>query len=147
MSDRQTEAIMQRVLRRQGRSLMQYLREAFPYSPSNGDSKLARFQEMAAEDLESQVSLTNFLLKKHLTPPYLGAYPDRFTTLNYTSFDFLLPQLVESERVEIAELEKDVSAVGDAEFRERLQKVLDMKRQHHLGLLELAHQTPVPAPQ
>jgi hypothetical protein len=143
MSDRRhTEAVVQGVLRRHGRSLMQYLREAFPYLPGNGDNRLARFQQLATEDLESQVSLTNFLLRKHLSPPYLGPYPDRFTTFNYVSFDFLLPQLLQAERAEIAHLVKDVHTVDDAEVRERLQKVLDMKRRHLAELEELAHPKP-----
>lgn len=147
MADRrQTEAVLQRVLRRQGRSLLQYLSEAFPYSPENGDGRLARFQQLAAEDLDSQAALTNFVIKRHLTPPFLGSYPERFTTLNYVSFDFLLPQLLKAEREEIAALEKDVFALDDMDSRPWLQKVLDMKRRHLAVLEELAHPSSAAAP-
>ncbi len=135
MMDGATEALLQRVLRREGLALLQYVREAFPWTRAGEDKALAELRDVIEEDRQALADLGRFLTRRRVPLPYIGSYPAEFTTVNFTSLDYLLPRLVEEQRREVGTLEAEVPAATDPEARAQLVRLLDLKRRH-LGVLE-----------
>src|SRR5690242_19805271 len=117
MIDAPTYTLLQGLMRREGRSLLQYVREAFPWTNAEEGDALARLRTIIEEEDRSLAALGRFLTRNHRTLPYLGSFPMDFTTLNFVSLDHLLPQLVDSQRRAIADLERDLNNLGDPEAR------------------------------
>ncbi len=134
----QDAALLEAVIRREGRSLLQYQSEAFPWPKSSGDPTPQRVRELAREEREAVGSLVRFLSRRRHTVPYLGAFPMAFTTMNFMSLDFVLPRLAEDGRRAVADLERDRAALSDAEARAELDRFLEMKRRHQKALEALA---------
>lgn len=135
-------AVLQNIFRREGRSLLQYVSEAYPWTRAGEQKPLAELHKMIAEEGQANADLATFLRRRHVPLPYLGAYPD-FTTVNYVRFDFLLPRLVEAQRQGISALEHDLASLTDAVARQEVEKILELKRRHLQKLEELA--APAPA--
>jgi hypothetical protein len=131
-------ALLQELVRKEGRSLLQYVTESFPWTTRKTRHILPVLVEMAKEEQDGAAALVRLLLKNRLRPPYLGAYPMSFTTINYMSLEFLLPYLIDFETRRIAELEKDLAAPFDDETRQLLQSLLEMKRRHLVTLTTLS---------
>ncbi|HEV3262154.1 MAG TPA: hypothetical protein VG013_35205 [Gemmataceae bacterium] len=145
MIDARTYAVLQDIVRRESRSLLQYVGEAFPWTTPEARGSLTQVQKLVAEERQATDDISRFLFRQHLTPPYLGSYPSDFTTINFVSLEHLLPLLTDAERRAVADLERDVSAVGDPAARGLVQKLLDMKRQHLKALDALAGSQRQPA--
>jgi hypothetical protein len=128
--DGQTYSRLQDIIRREGRSLLQYAVDSFPWTSGNEGEAMACLHELAREEAEATTSLARYLVKHRLTPPWLGAYPMAFTSFNFLALDRLLPLLVEHQRRGIADLEVDVRQVEDHEARTHLQHLLEVKRQN-----------------
>lgn len=135
--DGTTATLLQEMVRKEGRSLLQYVSESFPWTTSKNLHALPVIFDMVKEEQEGTAAIVRLLLKNRLRPPYLGAYPMSFTTINYMSLDFLLPYLIDFEKHRIAELEKDIPVVADDEARDLLKSLLEMKRRHLLTLVNL----------
>jgi hypothetical protein len=145
MIDSKTAALLQTIVRREGRSLLQYVSEAFPWITDQEKDALAKLQQLTAQERDGVTRLAEFLIRQRITPPYLGAYPMEFTTINYVSLDHLLPLLVAHQRRAIPDLERDLSQIADSEARTEVQAILDAKRQHLQSLESLAAVHPEPA--
>lgn len=143
--DLQSQRILQAIVRREGRSLLQYLSDAFPWTTFTEGEALARVQQFVKEERDSTAALGRFLQRRRVMPPYLGAYPMWFTTLNFITLDHLLPLLVQAERKAIAEWERDLASLTDPEARSQVQGILEMKRTHAKALEELTAAHPEPA--
>jgi hypothetical protein len=135
MIDARTQHLLQAVLRRQVLSLLQYVRDAFPWVGAGEGPLLAQVRQVMNEDLQAVGELTRFLDRKKIMPGYFGSYPMAFTSINFVSLDYVLPLLAEAQRREVAGLERDLAGVTDPEAREQVQKLLDLKRRH-LATLE-----------
>jgi hypothetical protein len=140
----QDAAVLEGIIRREGRSLLQYVSEAFPWVSAGTDGALTELRRLTAEERDAVGALTRFLARRRHTVPYLGAYPMAFTTMNYVSLGHLLPRLLEHQRRALAALEADRQALTDAEARAEVDKVLEMKRKH-LQTLEALADTPAAA--
>jgi hypothetical protein len=144
VNDSATIAVLQNIVRRESRSLLQYIQEAYPWTTANAQPVLTELARLTAEEAKSTTDLATYLLRQlHAPLPHLGQYPQQFTSINYVGVDFLLPRLVHEQRHAIAELEKDLGKLTNPDARQRVEKVLDMKRRHLKKLEELA--APVPA--
>src|SRR5579862_2385551 len=106
--DAATATILQGLVRKEGRSLLQYVSESFPWTTHKNAHDAALLLDMAQEEQDAAAKVVSILQKNRLRPPYLGAYPMSFTTINYMSMDFLIPYLIDFEKRRIAELEKDL---------------------------------------
>jgi hypothetical protein len=135
--DAVTVSILQDVIRKEGRSLLQYVSESFPWTTHKNHQMLPVLVEMAREEQDGAAAVVKWLLAHRARPPYLGAYPMNFTTINYMSLDFLLPQLSDFEKRRSAELEKDLAALGDEDARRLVQSLLEMKQRHLATLMSL----------
>jgi hypothetical protein len=142
MIDSRTHQLLQDIVRRESRSLLQYVSESFPWTTREEVAALGKLQTLIKEEREAAAALGRFLLKKRLTPPYLGAYPMSFTTINYVSLEHLMPLLIEHQSAAIGELESDRQQVKDPEARGMLDNLLAMKQRHLKVLEEMATSLP-----
>jgi hypothetical protein len=140
--DSVTHALLQGIVRREGRSLLQYVSEAFPWTGPQEKEALPKILLMVKEESDGASSLVRLLVKKRATPPYLGAYPMTFTNLNYISLSHLLPLLIDYQRQRIADLETYLSRIADPDAAALVRRILDYKRRHLKTLLDMANPNP-----
>ncbi len=144
MIDARTVAVVQEALRREGRSLLQYVREAYPWTTPREREMLAKLAQLADEENAGAAALADFLRRHRETPGYLGPYPMSYTRLNFVSLDRLLPLLAEEQRRGVAHLESQLAGV-DGAARAELQTVLERKQRHLKELEALAAQDTTPS--
>jgi hypothetical protein len=123
-------ARLEAAVRREGRSLLQYISEAYPWTKAAGDVTTDKVRDLAREERDALTVLTKFLTRRRHTVPYLGAFPMSFTTMNFVSLDYLLPRLAESGRQSVAALERDRAALTDTDAKEELDRLIELKRTH-----------------
>jgi hypothetical protein len=140
--DHQAQALLQEVLRRESRSVLLYVGDAFPWTTARGEERLATLRRLVTDEGRAVAAFGQFLVRRKVDLPFLGNYPSGFTTINFLDLNFLLPRLVESERQSLADLERDRTAVPDAEARAELEKLAAVKRRTLAGLEELAARQP-----
>lgn len=127
-------AMLRDLVRKEGRSLVQYVVESYPWTTEKDAKRLPPLFEVAQEERDGAAAVVRLLLKHRVTPPYLGAYPMSYTTINYQSLGFLVPYLVDFEKRRIAELDAEAAALTDGEVKHALRTLVEMKRRH-LGVL------------
>jgi hypothetical protein len=123
-------SLVQDIFRREGRSLMQYVRDAFPWGTAEEQAALAEINAMIESEQQAAAGLARLLTRQHAALPYVGPYPMNFTDVNYISLDHLRPLLIEHQKRSIAHLERDLALLRDAEARGAVQKLLSVKEQH-----------------
>jgi hypothetical protein len=137
---------LQGIIRREGRSLLQYADDSFPWAAGAGEAAdVAEVKRLAAAEREAYAALGRLLVKHRLTPPWLGAFPVGFTSFNYLSVTRLLPLLARYQRDGIAALEADLRHFSDDEVRFALKHVLEVKNET-LANLEALGAPPQQAP-
>jgi len=141
MIDTTTESKLRNIVGRESRSLFQYVDEAYPWASAGEDGMLAQLHQMIADEREVCGRLVDLLARRCHSYPYLGSYPNWFTTINFVSLDHLLPLLVESEARSLGELECNLPEVTDAEALAVVQHLVDVKRSHLASLksMTVAH--------
>jgi hypothetical protein len=127
--DRPTYLRLQDIIRREGRSFLQYTGESFPWTTAPEQEIVAKLQELTREEKDAVTALARYLAKNRLTPPYLGAFPSYFTSYNFLALRRLLPMLIEHQQQAIAQLQGDVSALH-GETRQQIERLLEMKKRH-----------------
>jgi hypothetical protein len=141
--DGKTYNALQDIIRREGRSLLQYAIDSFPWADAATADVNARLREMAAVESEALAGLGKLLLRHRLTPPWLGAYPTPFTSFNFLAIERLLPLLIEDQRARVAVVEADLKQITNSETRAAVQRLLEVMRRH-LAEME-ALRSPAPA--
>jgi hypothetical protein len=135
--------VLQGIVRRESRSLLQYVSESFPFTTSADTEVAARIMQIAEEEQVAAVALANVLARRrHRLPPYLGPYPMTFTSINYVTWAYLVPLLVDYQKQGIVDLERDLTKIADVELAEEVEKILEMKRRHLQILIELGGKKP-----
>ena len=135
MIDAAGQALLQDIVRRESRSLLQYISEAFPWTTREERAALATLQGMIDEERRNAAALGQFLVRRKIGVPYLGPYPVSFTSMNYLSLDYLLPRLVEYQHRAIRQLQADLRTLSDMDATEQVERILNAKRRH-LQILE-----------
>jgi hypothetical protein len=133
--DLHTQQLLQNILRRESRSVLTYVAEAYPWTTSTEEKTWTDLQQLIAAEREAITSLGRFLVRHRIPLPYLPPYPSHFTTINFLALDFLLPRLIEDERRLIADLERDRAVLKDPAAQAEVDKLLALKRRN-LGHLE-----------
>ncbi len=129
MTDHATPDRLHAILRREGRSLFQYLREAPPWVGPADRNILARVRELADAESEIVETLSKLLQKHHGDYGHLGAFPD-FTHYNDAALHFLLPMVIREQKQLLSELEIDRQTVSDPRTGKMLDELLELKRRH-----------------
>jgi hypothetical protein len=129
------------VLRREERSLLQYVRAAEPWTPPAERKQLAEVRRMADAEAAALDRLAAFLQGRRVPLPNPAAFPTAFTSLNYVALRTLLPRLVAEQSQDVAELEADHQALSEA-GRCPVAELLGLKRAHLEELRKLADSRP-----
>jgi hypothetical protein len=112
--DPHSEMVLQDIVRRESRSLLNYIGDAFPWTTAAGGPALVSLKQAVRDEAAAVTALGRFLVRNHASLPYLGSYPVGFTSWNFVSLDFLLPRLVDEERRSTADLQAAVAKLSDA---------------------------------
>jgi rubrerythrin len=143
--DAPTYSLLQEIVQRESRSLLQYVSESYPWITAAEQDLLAKMRTMIEEERQGAGDLIRLLYRRKLPPPYPGFYPTSFTNFSFVSLDHMLPLLAANERQGIDQLQSDSEKVSDAEVKGLLQRILDKKRRHLEQLESLARARPEPA--
>jgi hypothetical protein len=136
--DPQSQALLQDIVRRESRSVLLYVHDAYPWTTTAEEGAMATLRRLIADEAATVVALGRFLVRRRLPLPLLASYPTSFTTINFLALDFLLPRLADAERRSLAELEQDLKAIADADARAEVEKLAAVKRRNLATLEELA---------
>jgi hypothetical protein len=128
--DAHTQTLLQDILRRESRSVLMYVAEAYPWATVSEEKALASLQLIIAAQRDAITRLGEFLVRQRVPLPYLPPYPASFTTINFLALDYVLPRLIEHERQSIAELQRDLPALKDPGARAEVENLLMVKRRH-----------------
>ncbi len=116
--------VLNTVLVNVGRSLLQYVGECWPWTEKKDEEERRVVAEAVYKQREAVQDLVDLLTERRLRIE-LGAYPTEYTDLHFVELDFLLPQLVESEKALIGDLEVAIADVaGDDEATALLRSIL-----------------------
>jgi hypothetical protein len=95
------------------RSLLQYAREAWPWTGTGQSATHVEVDRLIANQAERVGKLADLLDKRRWTIDF-GAFRD-FTDLHFLSLAFLLPHLVENETTVVREIERALpQCAGDS---------------------------------
>jgi hypothetical protein len=128
--DPQSQAVLQEIVRRESRSLLSYVGDAYPWATAAGEPALLRLREIFHGSKEATAALGAYLARKRARAPFLGSYPASFTSWNFIALAYLLPHLAETEAALVRALEADVAALPAGEARSEAEKLLAVKRQN-----------------
>jgi hypothetical protein len=140
--DHATQELLHEIVRRESRSVLMYVGDAYPWTTARGGDTLAALRRLVATEGQAVAALGRYLIRSHVPPSFLGSYPSGFTTINFLALDYLLPRLVEAQRHSLADLESDLKAITDAGARAEVEKLAAVKRQTLAELERLAPQQP-----
>jgi hypothetical protein len=140
--DSHSQTLLQEILRRESRSVLMYVAEAYPWTSTVETKTLTDLQQLIAAEREAITQLGRFLVRQRVPLPFLHSFPSHFTTINFLALDFILPRLIENEKHSIADLERDLAAITDPTARKELEKLLTLKRQHLPRMEQLAASHP-----
>jgi hypothetical protein len=135
--DPRAAAILQNIIQRESRSLLQYVAEAFPWTDPDTAIHVSQIQEMAVKEAAHVAALGRRLVQDRYSPPFPQPYAQEFTSYNYLSLDVLLVKLAAWEKRAIDQMEQDTDRIEDSDVREELTAFLALKRVHHEKLLGL----------
>jgi len=135
--DAPSQAVLADAFRKTSRSLLQYVRDSFPWTTPGHDGSLKRLFEIACEEEEACGRLGRFFTRHHMTVPYPGSYPSSFTTINFIELGHLQKLLVEYQRQAVTDLQAKLPSAQDSEARSLLQGLLELKRRHLTALEKL----------
>jgi hypothetical protein len=141
--DPQTANRLQAIVRREMLSVLMYVGQAYPWTTVKQNGQLAEVHRIVAEERAAISSLGLYLTRHRAALPWIGSYPTSFTTINFLSLEHILPRLIAFERGSLAEMDKDLPAIHEADAKEQITRLIQMKREH-LRELELLV-TPQPA--
>jgi hypothetical protein len=128
--DEPTRDRLQECVRRESRSLLQYVREVPVWVAPPDRPTLGKLRVLAAEEQAATDDLGRLLQKLRIGVAVLGPFPGSFTTVNDTALHHVLPCLVREQHAAAATLEADLAHVTDSSARAILERMLALKRQH-----------------
>jgi hypothetical protein len=142
MSDERGLQTMQQLVRRECRSLIQYVADAYPWTSASHAEDANRLRGLIAAEREALGSLARYLLRHKLPPPHTGGFPVEFTGLNFVDLGYIVSLLIKTEQESIQQIETDLASVEDEEGRQLAENLLALKQQH----LDALHQLQQPEP-
>jgi hypothetical protein len=125
---------MHGLVRKEARSLLQYIGESFPWAAPDRQKALHTVLELAKHEANQVERLIRWCNKSKLGNPALGAYPQSFMGINFASLEFLLPLLVEDQKRRIADLEWALLSVPTG--AEGMVRDLIVTKKKHLEKME-----------
>jgi hypothetical protein len=142
--DARSLQVLQGVFRRETRSVLQYVGNAFPWTNTDRTTELDQLQEIIHEERDALARLGQFLYRNHVVPLVGTSYPVSLTTLNFVGLDLILKKLIAFQEQSLAVVETDLAAIKDAEVRRQLESFRDLKARHLEALRALQGATREP---
>jgi rubrerythrin len=136
--DSQTYAQLSEIVRRESRTLLQYVGDSYPWITPAEQEVLAQIRTMIEEQKQGIAELVRFILRNHQSPPYIGSYPANFTSLSFVSLDHLIPLLAAHEGTDLNHLESQLSTLADVDAKEIIKRIVENNRRHVETLRSLA---------
>jgi hypothetical protein len=130
VNDAHNHAVLTEVVRRESRSLLQYVGDSYPWSTAKQHGILAQIQQFVEEESQAIGTIRRLLERRRVPTPYVGSYPTTFTSTNFVSLTYLLPKLAADEKKGISALEQSLPLLEDTETREAVAGLLECKRKH-----------------
>ena len=127
MIDEATGERLRALVRRESRSLLQYLREVPPWSGAADKHTVERLRSLAQAEQAATDALGKYLQKRRAGLSHLGPYPAVFTDVNDAALSHLLPKVVREQKEAATALEADAAMVSDADARTLVDRLV------HLG--------------
>lgn len=140
MIDEATRDLLQACVRRESRSLFQYVRDVPLWVGPADRPVLAKLKGLAVAEQTATDALGRYLQRRQAGLGHLGAYPSEFTTINDAALHYVLPKLIAEQRAATVALEADLPRVSDPDARAHLSELLRLKRQHLPELESLTSQ-------
>ena len=137
MLDAQSSATLADIIRRESRSLLSYMADAYPWASAKKEPALETLRQTVHASSTAVTTLGKYLVKQRATPPVLGSYPTYFTSCNFVGLEWLLPRLVASEKESLATLEADAHKVHNEGAKEQLAVLAAVKRKNLAALESL----------
>lgn len=137
MIDPQSQSVLQEIVRRESRSLLSYVADAYPWATAANEPALARLREIVRGGGEATSALGAYLDRRRARTPPLGSYPAGYTSLNFLGLSYIVKRLVKEEERLLGVLEADVSSLATGDERAEAEKLLAVKRQTLEGLRSL----------
>lgn len=129
--------LIQDVLRRESRSILQYVGDAYPWTDAAHEQELGQLRALIQEEQEALAGLARLLQRHHVPPLPSGMYPVGFTTLNFVSLDHILKLLGAYEEQSIADLRAAVAEARHHETQQQLESFIALKQRHLETLREM----------
>lgn len=123
-----TQERLQELVRRESRSLLQYLREVPPWFATSDRFVAQKLHALASEQKSCIDELGKAMEKARMGVSHLGAFPANFTGINDAALGYVLPKLVAEHKLLIESLEKDLRQTDDEEFRPLVDKLIRLKK-------------------
>ena len=144
MSDSQAFLTLQKLVRRECASRLQYVGDAFPWTSAAGDDAVVRLRRIVQEDRDAINQLAQFLARHRYPVSGTPSYPASYTAFNFLSLEHMIPLL-------IADVQGSITYLTDAlpqlagEGKSLVETMLAGKRKHLTQLQELQTVAPAPA--
>ena len=141
MAEQNPNDILNRVVARVYRCLLQYAMECWPWTtatetPGVEPPEQKAVEQMAARQRDFLGRLADLLTRRGAVVD-LGNFPD-FSEMHYVSLDYLLRKLIADEQKLISELEAAQKALqGDAAALGLVSELLAAEKNHLLGLRDM----------
>jgi hypothetical protein len=135
--DAASQGVLEELLRRESRSVLQYVRDSYPWTTGDRQEELEKVKGLLTSESEALATLGRWLTKHRVPLPFLGSYPSRFTTINFVSLGYLLPLLVSTEKSLVADLERDLAKLTDPDARIQAQNLLELKKKNLQSLEQI----------
>jgi hypothetical protein len=142
--DAALEARLQQLIRSESRSLLRYVSESFPWTPTHDQAVREALEGFAQVETQAVARLSQRLARQRVSLPALGFYPMSFTTVNFVSLTYLLPRLIEDQKERIADVERVFNGLEGGEIKDLLANLLVLKKQHLSQLNAFAASVPSP---
>ena len=140
MIDDPTRDRLHALVRRESRSLLQYVREVPLWVAGPDREALDKLRARAGAELKAVDALGKHLLARKAALSHLGPFPSEFSSFNDMALKHLLPILVREQRRALADLEADLPHVADADAAAVVRELLEFKRRDLADLESLTAQ-------
>lgn len=128
MIDAETQAVLQDILRRESRSLLSYIGDAYPWTTTEGGSGLKTLLTLIKQEAAAVTSLGRHLVRSRIPTPFIGSYPASFTSWNFIALGHLVPRLLDEQKRAIVALEANLPRIHDEKAKEEVERLLGVKK-------------------
>lgn len=140
MDESRINADLNQLLITMGRSLLQYMGDAWPWTSANEQEVREKLDELVVRQ-RKQIARLSQLLERRDWAIDFGTYPTEYTDLHYVALDFLLARLVDNQKAVVAAIETAQRACGEeGPARDLLEQILADQRESLTELERLAKQ-------